>query len=102
MANEKEVKVELTEAQKAKIKAGTGNATGEPKVESVGQSASETSSRLNETGMRDDAMRAAEVGEAGFRAAEVGEAGLRGADIGEQGMRTIDEQGLRGSGDEDI
>jgi hypothetical protein len=102
MANEKEVKVELTEAQKAKIKAGTGNATGEPKVESVGHSTSEVSSRLNEAGMRDNSMRGAEVGEAGFRAAEVGEAGLRGADIGEQGMRTIDEQGLRGSGDEDI
>ena len=120
----KEVKIELTEAQKAKIKAATGKTMNEVKVTSVGSnvavSMSEKAARVSEQGLRGDAI--SEQGlrppfgpEGGWergidadvsalaakslRGAEVGEAGLRGAAVGEAGMRgaEIGEAGLRGA-----
>src|SRR5689334_16921186 len=77
----KEVKIELTEAQKAKIKAATGKTMSELKVTSVGTnvavSTSETSARISEQGLRQDGMRA--IGEQATRA------------IGEQATRAIGE-----------
>ena len=109
----KEVKIELTEAQKAKIKAATGKNMSELKVTNVGAnvavSTSEKSPRgagISEQGLRGaervrrgEAVRGAEVAEAGLRGAEVAEAGLRGAEIGEAGLRgaEVAEAGLRGA-----
>ena len=80
----KEVRIELTEAQKAKIKAATGKTMSELKVTSVGDnvavSASEKSTRISEQGLREDGMRA--IGEQGLR-----QDGLRGGEIGEAGLR---------------
>ncbi len=77
----KEVKIELTEAQKAKIKAATGKTMSELKVTSVGKNVavssetSEKSARVSEQGLREEGMRSIE------------EQGMRGVEIAEQGLR---------------
>jgi hypothetical protein len=95
----KEVKIELTEAQKAKIKAATGKNLSELKVTSVGKnvavSTSETSTRISEQGLREEGMRSIE--EQGMRGAEIGESALREEGLREEGMRSIEEQGMRGA-----
>ena len=115
----KEVKIELTEAQKAKIKASTGKG---PSANVAGP-ANPKSARITEQGMRGQ-----EIAEQGLRppfgngewgerggidgdvsslaskslrgaGAEIGEAGLRGAEVEEAGLRgaEIEEAGLRGA-----
>ena len=108
----KEVKIELTDAQKAKIKAAIGKTMSELRVTSVGDnvavSASEKSTRLSEQGLREQGMRA-EIGEQGIREQGIREQGLREQGLREQGLREqglrggeIGEQGLRGPGDDDV
>jgi hypothetical protein len=122
----KEVKIELTEAQKAKIKAATGKSMNEVKVTNVGSnvavSMSEKSARVSEQGLLGDPISEQGLrppfgpeggwGERGgidadvsaiaaksLRGAQVEEAGLRGAEIEEAGLRgaEIEEAGLRGA-----
>jgi hypothetical protein len=94
----KEVRIELTEAQKAKIKAATGKTMSELKVTSVGDnvavSTSETSTRLSEQGLR------GQVGEQGMRGGEIGESGLRESGLKESGLKEsgLKESGLKESG----
>jgi hypothetical protein len=101
----KEVRIELTEGQKAKIKAATGKTISELKVTSVGEnvavSTSEESTLLSEQGLREQGMRGGEIGEQGLREQGLREQDLREQDLREQGMRgaEIGESGLRGEGD---
>jgi hypothetical protein len=123
----KEVKIELTEAQKAKMKASTGKGPGA----NVAGPANPKSARITEQGMRGQeiaeqglrppfgngewgergaidgdvsvlaskSLRGGEIGVAGLRGAEVEDAGLRGAEIEDAGLRgaEVEEAGLRGA-----
>lgn len=104
----KEVKIELTEAQRAKIAAATEKLSSEPKVTGVGKNVPEsTAGRISREALRaigEQGLRDVRAAEAGLPDAEIEDQDLRGPDIPESGMgaeisdREVRREGLREEG----
>lgn len=89
----KEVKIELTEAQRAKITAATEKSTSEPKVPSAGMKVPEsTAGRISR-----EALRA--IGEQGLRDVRDAAAGLPDPEIEENNEADLREGELPGDKD---
>jgi hypothetical protein len=100
----KEVRVQLTAAQKAQIQAATGKTMSEIRISSLGKnvavSATQKPTRLSEHGLREEGLREEGLREEGLREEGLREEGLREEGLREEGLREegLREQGLREEG----
>ena len=89
----KEVRVQLTAEQKAKIKSAIGKTMTEIRVSSLGKnvavSPGQKTARLSEHGLREEGLREEGLREEGLREEGLREEGLREEGLREEGLRSI-------------
>jgi hypothetical protein len=89
----KEVRVQLTAEQKAKIKSAIGTTMTEIRVSSLGKnvavSPAQKTTRLSEHGLREEGLREEGLREEGLREEGLREEGLREEGLREEGLRSI-------------
>src|SRR5688500_19724586 len=95
----KEVRVQLTAEQKAKIKSAIGKTMTEIRVSSLGKnvavSPGQKTTRVSEHGLREEGLREEGLREGGLREEGQREEGVRGEGVRGEGLR---EEGIRGEG----